>query len=42
MYKAQYVKRIIYIESVDIRHKSSYHIYIYKKKARKKTWSKKN
>lgn len=36
MYKAQYVKRIIYIESVDVRHKSSYHIYIYKKKARKK------
>ena len=41
MYKAQYVKRNIYIESVDIRHKSSYHIYIYKKKARTKSMEQK-
>lgn len=36
MYKAQYTKRNIYIERVDIRHKSSYHIYIYKKESEDK------
>ena len=36
MYKAQHTKINIYIERVDIRHKSSYHIYTYIKRKRGK------
>lgn len=41
MYKAQHTKRNIYIERVDIRHKSSYHIYTYIKRKRGKNMEKK-